>query len=180
MGGLVPVPWEMPSTGLIDSSAYNEGTLAALQFLMTPPKVLARSAVAGSFATGVWTGLGLEINDIDEDYLSANALQHSTVALTSRFTAVWPGKYGASGIIPYALNATGARGARWALNGTPTNPVGQLLPSVAASFGAQVAAPFQVLYLNIGDYLEMQGFQASAGTLASAAGASFSIVRLSN
>lgn len=180
MGGAVPVPYQMPATGVIDSSGFNAGTLASLQFLLTPPKVVARNTSAGSFTNSTWTAVGFDTNDVDEDYTTATAGQHSTVTNTSRFTAIWPGKYLCNGVVAYALNATGARGARWAVNGTATNAVGQLLPSVAATFGAQVAAPGQEVYLNIGDYVELQGFQASGSPLASAAGCSFTIVWISN
>lgn len=145
--------------------------VAALQFVLNPPLCVMRQNVVQSLTSGTWTALTFDITDTDQGNLVNPAGQHSIVTNTTRFTAVWPGQYLLDGAAAFTLNATGVRGARWAVNGTAVGAgTGSLDQTTAAAFGPSVGAPGQLVFLNIGDFVELQAFQNSGGALNTASG----------
>ncbi|MES2211025.1 MAG: hypothetical protein V4515_12735 [Chloroflexota bacterium] len=149
--------------GVSSSSEMNNYVRDPLNFLLRPPMAELRQIVAQTLTTGVAAALTFTASDVDQDYLGGTG--HSNSVNTSRYTANFSGWYQVSGQASYVANATGRRGALWAVNGTPIAS-GQLIgPATAASdieFGARV----KFVYLNAGDYAELLGFQESGGNLA--------------
>lgn len=127
-------------------------------FLLSPPIAVLLQSVAQSLTSATFTSLTLDVETVD------SAGGHDTVTNTSRYTAVYPGWYEVGGGTGYAANVTGRRGARWAVNGTAINGSGVLIPT-NSSGTTQVPARTIQVYLNVGDYVELQGYQDSGGAL---------------
>lgn len=137
--------------------------VAWFNFLSAPPRAELRQSVAQSVPSGVWTALTFDAEDADLDP-NGNSTQHDAAVNTSRFTAVYPGRYLFAGAAGFVANAAGRRGCRWALNGTAVNGAEALVQATTAN---SITVPSRVksIYLNIGDYVELQGFQESGGAL---------------
>lgn len=134
--------------------------VAAISFLMNPPIAeLRQNAVQSIAVSGTWTAINLETEDVD----SVNG--HDTATNPSRYTAVYPGWYLVSGGVGYASNATGRRGARFAVNGTVAQGSEALLQAPTTAGGMSVPARAKLIFLAVGDYVEIQGMQESGGAL---------------
>jgi hypothetical protein len=59
---------------------------------------------------------------------------------------------------------TAQRGARWAVNGTAVN-AGQVQLQAPSAGSADIPACGRLIFLNVGDYVELFGFQNSGGAL---------------
>lgn len=163
-GGPVPtVPTFLtgvPSTAILNQLAQ------AVSFALNPPlAVLAQAVTAQSISNNLWTPVTLDASIVDQNPAVPTTPGHSTSVNPSRYTALYPGWYLGNAAAAWALSSAGSRGGRWAVNGTPLNQCGTLLPTVAASFGAQVGPPGQLFYLNQFDYVEYQIYQNSGGSL---------------
>lgn len=113
--------------------------------------------VAQSITNATWTALTFTSEGID------SAGGHSTSSNTSRYTAVHTGWYEVSAVVSFVFNATGARGARLAVNGTAV--AGRsLIPAIGVTYSTDVPLARKV-YLTAGQYLELQAFQSSGGSL---------------
>jgi hypothetical protein len=159
----------MPANGVIDSSAFNAGVKDPLDFLLTPPIAALRAVATQSLTTATWTALLFDVEDKD----SVNG--HSTSVNPSRYTAVYAGWYWCAGVGAFALSATGSRGVGWYVNGSAISAVASLMPSVAASFGTDLPAPGQLLFLDVSDYVELRVFQNTGGALSTSANSAMSI-----
>lgn len=169
--GTVPTPYEMPSNGVISSSAYNAGTKDALVLLQIPPMAALWASGTQSIPNNTWTALTYDVEGVD----TVNA--HSTSSNTSRYTAAYEGWYWCGGSVQYGFNATGIRGAAWWVNGAATTAKGTLIPAIGAVNGNWVPAPAQLLFLAVGDYVELMAFQSSGGALSTqTAGATMSVM----
>jgi len=135
------------------------------QFLAVPPKVILRQTVAQSIPNTGLNPVTFDVTDVDEDYLSSKAGQHSTSVNPSRFTVKWPGRYAGLAVLAWAASATGQRGGKWAINGTQLNASLDSLDATAAGGQVAPAVPTLFPYLNIGDYVELGALQNTAGAL---------------
>lgn len=145
--------------GIADSSEANTYIRDPIAFLLAKPLAELRQTVAQSLTTSTFTGITFDVEDYD-----LPAGQHDTAVNSSRFTAVYAGWYHCTGGVGYAASATGRRASRWAVNGTGQN--GSQTIGVATATGVcQVAARGKNIYLAIGDYVELQGFQDTGGAL---------------
>jgi len=153
----VPTPATF-AVGVLASTAMNSGVRDPLNFLLSPPAAKLRQTSAQSLTTSVAAAITFDVEDLD------NVGGHSTVTNTSRYTAVYAGWYFCGGGVGYASNATGLRGAEFAVNGTVVNGVGVLLSAIT---GATTRVPCRgiLVFLNVGDYVEVLGFQSSGGAL---------------
>lgn len=155
--GTVPVPWQMGANGIIPTTSFNAGIYGALIFALNPPLFMGRQTVAQTLTTGVWASITLDVEDVD----TANG--HSTSSNTSRYVAQYAGYHHVDAFVAFASNATGARGARLAVNGSVVNGRASFVAAVVTD---RAAVPVSgTVYLNVGDYVEVQGFQTSGGNL---------------
>lgn len=143
--------------GIVTTSQLNQ-VAAMLTFLAKPPAAELRQTVAQSLTTSVWASVTFDV----EDYDSANA--HDTAVNSSRFTAVYPGWYLVAGQGGFVANATGIRATRWVVNGSVLNSSDSHIGAFA-TFAGDVPARTKLVYLAIGDYVELQVFQSSGGAL---------------
>jgi len=137
---------------------------AAVSFLREPPIAEMYSAVNQSLTTGTWTSLLFELEIVD------SVDGHSTSVNTSRYIAVYTGRYKVSGLSSYASNATGQRGTRLVVNGVAQAGAQTSVPPVNGS-QTEIGSGSHWVYLNVSDYVEVQGFQSSGGALNTGASA---------
>lgn len=123
------------------------------------PICIVRQTAAQSLTSGAWTALLFDTEEVDRDGM------HSTVTNTSRLTAVTAGYYWSAGISAFSANATGPRGAALSINGTRV--AGRAAECMAVTAGStNTATPTaSIVFLNVGDYLELQALQTSGGSL---------------
>lgn len=160
----VPVPWTMGANGVIPSTSYNTGARDPLTFLLNPPLAILRQSVAQTFTSGSWAAVTFDVEDLD----TVNG--HSTSSNTDRYTAVYAGWYHVDAYVAFASNGSGARGARLGINGSTTLSVGRAT-FLAAVVTDRAAIPVSgTVFLSVGDYVNVAGFQSSGGNLNSEVG----------
>lgn len=142
----------------VENASYLNSVRDALLFLLNPPILVVKQANAQTLTTGVWTAINQDATTVDSYGM------HSNVTNNTRGTAIVSGWYRADGVVAFAASATGTRGARLAVNGTVVQGTAQFGPPTAAGSLA-VAAEGTLLFLNAGDYVELQGVQNSGGNL---------------
>lgn len=148
--------------GVATSSEANSFIRDPITFLLNPPRAELRQTSAQTFTTSTTTAVQFNAEDVDTDVDGVGG--HDNVTLNTRFTAQFAGWYRISGAVEFVANATGDRFAWWMVNGADVNgSVGFQAGDATAS--ATVAARSKLVYLNVGDYLELVGFQSSGGNL---------------
>lgn len=108
-----------------------------------------------------WTALTFDAEHYDTDAM------HSTTTQNSRIVIPVSGTYLLVGGVAFAFNATGRRGAQWAVGGV-ANAFGALtmLPTLtAAGSNPALAATSLPLRLTAGQYVELQAFQDTGAAL---------------
>lgn len=123
------------------------------------PVTQVRSTGATSITNNAYTSVNFATEDYDDDGM------HSTVTNTSRLTAVRAGRYQLDGAAGFVSNATGRRGAQFAVNGTAINASQTLLAAFTSAGGIDVPCRGVVVTLAVGDFVELQAFQDSGGAL---------------
>lgn len=157
----VPVTRTWVAGEVVTAAYMNNNITAVLGWLLSPAICQVRQIVAVSIANG---GSGIVMTYTAEDVDSTG--MHSTVSNTSRLTAVYPGWYSANATNAYASAAAGVRGGVWNVNGAGMNGSNTFLtapPTVAATITATLRPV--LLFLNVGDYIEVRGYQTSGGAL---------------
>lgn len=148
--------------GVFLSSDPNTYIRDPLNFLLNKPVAELRQTVLQSLPSGAWTSITFTTEDIDTDVSGTGG--HSNSVNTSRYTAVYPGWYLCSGGVGYVATATAQRGTRWTVNGTAVNGSATFVPTTAA-FDVLIASRTKRIFLNVGDYVEMQAWQDTGGLL---------------
>jgi hypothetical protein len=144
---------ETVTAAMLNSNIRDDGQF----WVSSRARALLRQTVAQSLTSNTWAALTFDVEDLDNDG------GHSTVTNTSRYTAQTAGWLRAEGLV--CITAGGSqRGARWAVNGTPIN-AGQVQLNAPAAGSADIPACGRLIFLNVGDYIELQGFQNSGGAL---------------
>lgn len=144
------------------SSEMNTFVRDPALFMALPPMAELRQTTVQSLTTAVFASINFDVEDLDSNILGGG--QHDTAINNSRFTCLFAGWYLCSGGVGFLANATGRRSTRWAVNGTQVN--GSAVITVTTVTGAcQVPARTKLIYLFVGDYVELQGFQDSGGAL---------------
>jgi hypothetical protein len=147
----------------LSSTNLNAYISDPLTFLLNKPFAQMRQSVAQNVTNATFTALTFTTEDVDDDPTGGSG--HSTSSNTSRYTAIYPGWYLCAGGVVWTGNSTSRRASRWAVNGTAINGSQILLP---ASIAQNVSHPARTIavYLDVGDYVELQAWQDSGGTLA--------------
>lgn len=149
--------------GPATSSEANAYIRDPIAFLLNRPVAELYSTVAQSLGSGVFTSILFELEAVDTDPSGTGG--HSTSSNTSRFTAVYAGWYSCSGKVSFAANATSYRGATLAVNGSAVGRTGVLMDNNGGATAMVVPLPDMMVFLNVGDYVEIQGTQASGAGL---------------
>lgn len=157
------VPVLPPVTaGAVYPTSSPSALIAAAAFAQKPPQADLLQIVAQSLANATFTSLTFTSAAVDQDYLGGTG--HSNSVNTSRYTANYAGWYEVSGGVAFATNATGNRGCRWAVNGAAVTGTYIFLAAIAA-VDCVIPARTRLIYLNVGDYIELQGWQSSTAAL---------------
>lgn len=137
-----------------------------INLLLKKPIARLRSTVAQSVPSGTWTSVTFDVEDVDTDPDTIGG--HSTSSNTSRYTARYAGWYRLGGGCGFAANTTNRRGTRWAVNGTAVNGTEV---QIQTTTGNEAIPPARgdLVFLNVGDYVELQAFQNSGVALLTAA-----------
>jgi len=175
----VPQP-PVATTGVYTSSQIS-ALVAAVNFALNPPTAELRQVAVQAIANSTYTSLAFDAFDVDKN--PSGTPGHSNSVNNTRYTAQYTGWHLVGGAVEFALNTTGQRGLRWTVNGISINASDVF---VQATTGGQVAVPARAkrIFLNVNDYLELQCFQNSGGSLNTAsvneAGSSMAVGWVSN
>lgn len=162
--GTVPVPidWVANAGNSPSAAVWQAGVGDPLKFLLDPPRVALRQGTAQSIGTGSYTALTFATEDYDNETPTS---MHSLVSNQTRITAQTAGTYLFSGKCSFAANSAGRRGLRWFLNGTTVVPASEVIGPTNPTGTLSLAARTMPIALAIGDFVELQAFQDTAGAL---------------
>ncbi len=155
---IVPTTFTFSAGSILTAAQLNTYLTAAITYYLAPPLAVLRQTVAGTFNNATWTSVSFDTEDIDRDN------GHSPVTNPSRYTSNTAGWYLPGGKISFAVNATGRRWTRWAVHGTEVNAA-RINEMAASGDATEVPAAARWVFLNVGDYLELQGYQDSGGAV---------------
>jgi len=154
----------IPSTrlftaGEVETGAYLNSSITNLgNFMLGKPIAQLRQTAAQTLTTGNNAAVTFDTEDIDRDN------GHSTSTNPSRYTAQTAGWYFVTGAIAYTGNATGARVARFQVNGTSLN-AGAYITAFTLNTQPLIAPVSNFTYLNVGDYVEIIANQTTGASL---------------
>lgn len=159
----------MPLVPTVPVITAGPSTLSQIQqladvaaFLAAPPIAELRQIVVQTLTTGVGAAITFTAEGVDTDVDGTGG--HSTSSNTSRYTARYPGWYQVSGVVAFAGNVTGRRISWWTVNGVPVTAT-QLAFAPVTTGDAEIPGRTAHVYLAIGDYVELIGYQESGGNL---------------
>lgn len=170
----VPDTHDFP-TGQATSTEANAYIRDPIRFLLDRPTVRLRQTTLINVPNNAFTSVTFQTEDFDLDSDSGSTdNMHSTAVNITRITAVYAGYVKLDGGVAFAANATNQRGCRWAVNGAAVNASAVLLQAVGGgNFTVVPARPIRV-FLNVGDYAELQAYQNSGGALDTVISAEYS------
>lgn len=161
----IPSQRTWAAADVVTAAMMNSNVRDAVNFWLTArPKAHLLQGVAQSFTTATAAALTFDTEVHDNDG------GHSTSTNTSRYTAVTPGWYMASGGVGWASNAVGIRLLRWSVNGTTVNGSGTQVYAPATSVVIHLPARTIMVFLTAGDFLELNARQDSGGALLTTVG----------
>lgn len=123
------------------------------------PIAILRQSVAQSLTDAAFTTITFDTEDLD----THNG--HSTSVNTSRYTAQKAGRHLFVGGIGFAINSVGARGSRWLLNGAGIGRGQSMYGNAGGTLVTLITTRIVVVSMVVGDYVELQAYQASGGAL---------------
>ena len=148
----------------ITSALWMSNVYNGLTFLSQPPVLTATQGTGQSIPNTAWTSLALDVTSADTYGM------HSNVTNNSRATAVVAGWYLVCGSVNWTPNSTLNRGIRLAKNGTAIVGSGAFRLATGAGQTDGMGSSSLLTYLNIGDYVEVQVWQNSGGSLSTVIG----------
>lgn len=171
MARTVPVSVTEVPGNYITAALWTSQVKATMDYLMgSGANGVPRFKGYASTAQTLTTGSGDVAITLDtEDYDSDNG--HSTTVNTSRYTIQVAGTYLLLGTLAFATNATGNRKAGININGVNARGGTVQGPGFAGNSWCACVGVSQAL--NVGDYVELVGWQTSGGNLATSATGGF-------
>lgn len=152
MAAIPPIPTFTTSEVLVSSDMNKIAT--ALSFLLTNrPLAKAHQTVAQTFVNVTAAFITFDTVDIDTD-----AGFTGTGSGTDRYVCRTTGWYAVKATVSYATNNTGARLAVVLVNGVQQN---SSTTEQAVSTAVTTATVSELIKMNAGDYLQVQGYQDS-------------------
>jgi hypothetical protein len=149
----VPVTRTWVAGEVVTAAYMNNNITAVLGWLLAPAICQVRQIVSQNLTSGSFATLTYTAEDVDTTGM------HSTLSNTDRITSVYPGWYGVAGSLGISGNVNGRRGGNWRVNTTDVNGSAILVPSSSAAPVIPLAT--MMIFLNVGDYLQMAAFQDS-------------------
>lgn len=139
---------------------FNSNVRDTGNFLLNVPGAFLTQNATQSIANSTWTAISFD-QSVFDSYGG-----HSNVTNNTRYTAVVSGWYIVFGCVSYAGNATGNRGTAVAKNGTRVQGACGFVPTITVGNSPTTPSPPCIVFLNVGDYVEIDGYQTSGGALA--------------
>lgn len=154
----LPVPNPRTATaGEFETAAYMNAFRDALNFALNPPEAVVFQTTVQSLPNSTFAAISFDSTTVD------TYGGHSNTTNNTRYTAQVAGWYWCAAQVCYDnTSSTGARQTFLAKNGTRINTAFQCSLGTATSQGVSVG---QLVQLNVGDYVEVQGWQSSGGAL---------------
>jgi hypothetical protein len=135
---------------VLTAAQLNTYLSAAVTFIIAPPLCVMRQTVTQALTSTIYAPITFDTEDIDRDN------GHSTTTNPSRYTAQTQGWYAADGCVSFISGSASARGAKWTVNGADIGAA-QFFIVLGGASTSQINPPSRKIFLNVGDYLEMQG-----------------------
>ncbi|MGW2936085.1 hypothetical protein ACWDA7_30505 [Streptomyces sp. NPDC001156] len=157
----VPVLASEVANNLFTAALARAGIYTTGNFLLAPPLFVGTQTSAQSIGNNPspWTAISLNTEQVD------TYVGHDNVTNNSRYTAQVAGVYSVCGVVAYAANATGVRGARLHLNGSAIQGSAQMtLPGPGTNL-CGVATPVRAVQMAVGDFVEVAAYQNSGASL---------------
>ena len=148
--------------GLATSSEANSYIRDPIAYLLTRPIAKLRQSVAQSLTSGAFAAITFNAEDVD------SAGGHDNVTNNSRYTAQYAGWYFIPFTVGYATSAVGRRIGLLRVNGADVNGTGYATGAFATF--ATVVSAASLVFLNVGDYVEVFAYQDSGGALNTSVG----------
>lgn len=143
----VPVMHTFATGEVVTATNLNGNTVTLAAFLLAPPLCVLANTAGQSYSAATATAVTWDTEYIDRDN------GHSTSTNTTRYTAQTAGWYSVSTSLGIGGSSTGSqRNCVFRVNGTTSYGGGQVPP---CSGHDSVPAASDVIYLNVGDYLEV-------------------------
>ncbi|MFF5703386.1 hypothetical protein ACFY7H_12895 [Streptomyces sp. NPDC012794] len=139
-------------------TVYNGSAWAGVATTVKP-MFIGKQTITQSVGNTLWAPLSM-----DSEILDTHG-GHSTITNNTRYTCQVAGWYDVRGRAAFANNNVGARGARIHLNGSFIQGAANLC---SPGNLAGVVEVNHILYLGVGDYVEVAGGQNSGGSLSTA------------
>jgi len=159
-GLAVPVPAQVSPGNYLTAALWNASVYNGMTFALNVPMFHAYQSSAQSISSGAWAAISLNTTTID------TYGGHSDTVNNSRYTAQVAGWYMVSGVAAFGANATGFRAAKVNVNGSTTlNGGNGYAQNTGGTFNCPATSPVRPVYLNVGDYVELYGFQNSGGAI---------------
>jgi hypothetical protein len=153
----VPSPRDWAVGDLADATMLNTELRDVVNFLIAPPIFVAKQTVAQAMPTSAYAAITFTAEEID------SYGGHDNVTNNSRYTAQVAGWYHVLGIVQWAVNATGRRACGLFVNGTRMRQTEGCTVTTASGTTTSIAET--ELYLNVNDYVEIQGWQSTGANL---------------
>lgn len=166
-GAAVPIMGTRSVNDLISSALWNAQVRDPINFLLNLPLFEGYQTSAQSTATGANTPVALDTNSID------TYSGHSTTVNNTQYFAQLAGYYAVRGLVTFAANATGVRFASIAYNGSTIVRTVASCNAVGSSLATGLPTGMPLVFMNVGDYVQLQATQTSGGALNLVTGESF-------
>lgn len=162
----LPVPNPRTAVaGEYEAAAYFNALRDAVNFLANPPLATLYQSTATASANAVWIALGLDTTTQD------TYGGHSNTTNNTRYTAIVAGTYEVCGTVAWPANSVGARGVRIMKNGSTVVTGSATFTGTTNGDVYAITTPAYQVPMQVGDYLEVWGFQSSGGALSTSVAA---------
>jgi hypothetical protein len=141
---------------ILTAALMNKNVRDAVNFLSNPPIFLGKQTTAQSIPSGAFTPINWDAEDVD------SYGGHSNTTAPAKYVAQVAGWYFVSGRVTWSGNATGTRSVQATVNGNGIRnsendpPGGNVVTNILAP---------DLIYLSVGDYVQLSGIQTSGGSL---------------
>jgi hypothetical protein len=150
----VPVPASATAGASIASSLWNSQVRDGLGYLLNDPVFVGTQTVSQNVLNNTWTAISLDTSQAD------SYSGHSNTTNNTRYTAQVAGYYSVCGVTCWTANATGVRASRIHVNGAVIQGTCQMFMTSSTNTTG-VATPLRTIWLNVGDYVEIAGYNSS-------------------
>ncbi|WP_327066908.1 hypothetical protein [Kitasatospora sp. NBC_01302] len=160
MGLAIPILASEVPGNYVTSALWNANVYNGLTYAQQPPDFVGYQSTAQSIPTSSWTTLNFDTSPTD------TYGGHSAVTNPSRYTCQVgvPGWYTCCGVYAPTGNATGFRAVKMQVNGVAVLG-GAAYINAGAAVELGVVTPTKDVFLNVGDYVEICGYQNTGSAL---------------